>query len=87
MKIERFAGHHQAREALVLSIAGVTTIMLIANLILMIFYCVGAAQKHDGPFASQAWCVSVQHHCHRVALELPNSFRAARSVLSKFYYD
>jgi hypothetical protein len=38
MKIERFAGHHEAREALVLSIAGVTTIMLIANLILMILY-------------------------------------------------
>jgi hypothetical protein len=29
MKIERFAGHHEAREALVLSIAGVTAIMLI----------------------------------------------------------
>jgi hypothetical protein len=38
MKIERFAGHHEAREALVLSIAGVTTIMLIANLILMLLY-------------------------------------------------
>jgi hypothetical protein len=38
MKIERFAGHHEAREALVLSIAGVTAIMLIANLILMILY-------------------------------------------------
>ena len=38
MKAERFAGHHEAREALVLSVAGVTAIMLIANLILMIFY-------------------------------------------------
>ena len=39
MKIERFAGHHhEAREALVLSIAGVTAIMLIANLMLMILY-------------------------------------------------
>jgi hypothetical protein len=38
MKTERFAGHHEAREALLLSIAGVTAIMLIANLILMILY-------------------------------------------------
>jgi hypothetical protein len=29
MKIERFAGHHEAREALVLAVAGVTAIMLI----------------------------------------------------------
>jgi hypothetical protein len=35
MKIERFAGHHEAREALVLSIAGVAAIMLVASLILM----------------------------------------------------
>jgi hypothetical protein len=38
MKIELFAGHHEARQALVLSAAGVTAIMLIANLILMILY-------------------------------------------------
>ena len=38
MKIEPFAGHHEAREALVLSVAGVTAIMLIANLLLLIFY-------------------------------------------------
>ena len=38
MKIERFAGHHEAREALVLSIAGVTAIMLIESLILLILY-------------------------------------------------
>jgi hypothetical protein len=38
MKIERFADHHEAREALVISIAGVTAIMLIANLILLILY-------------------------------------------------
>ena len=35
MKIMRFAGHREARQALVLSVAGVTAIMLIANLILM----------------------------------------------------
>jgi hypothetical protein len=35
MKIERFVGYNEAREALVLSVAGVTAIMLIANLILM----------------------------------------------------
>jgi hypothetical protein len=35
---ERFAAHREAREALVLSVAGVTAIMLIANLILMILY-------------------------------------------------
>jgi hypothetical protein len=38
MKIERFGGHPEAREALVLSVAGVTAIMLIANLVLMILY-------------------------------------------------
>jgi hypothetical protein len=38
MKIERFAGHHDAREALVLAVAGVTAIMLATNLILMILY-------------------------------------------------
>jgi hypothetical protein len=38
MKIERFAGHNEAREALVLSIAGVTAIMLIESLILLIMY-------------------------------------------------
>jgi hypothetical protein len=38
MKIERFAGHHEAKEALVLSVAGVTTIMLIESLILLILY-------------------------------------------------
>jgi hypothetical protein len=38
MKIEPFAGHHEAREALVLSIAGVTVIMLIESLILLILY-------------------------------------------------
>jgi hypothetical protein len=37
MKIERFAGHHEAREALVLSVAGVTAIMLTAYLLLPIF--------------------------------------------------
>ena len=39
IKIERLARHHdEAREALVLAVAGVTSIMLIANLILMILY-------------------------------------------------
>ena len=38
MKVARFAGHHEAREALVLSIAGVTAIMLIESLILLILY-------------------------------------------------
>ena len=38
MKIERFAGHNEARETLVLSIAGVTAIMLIESLILLILY-------------------------------------------------
>jgi hypothetical protein len=38
MKIERVAGHHEAREALVLAVAGVTAIMLATNLILMILY-------------------------------------------------
>ena len=38
IKTERFAGHHEARQALVLSVAGVTAIMLIANLFLLILY-------------------------------------------------
>ena len=38
MKIERFAGHHEVREALVLSVAGVTAIMLIESLILLVWY-------------------------------------------------
>jgi hypothetical protein len=38
MNIERFAGHHEAREALVLSVAGVTAIMLIEGLFLLILY-------------------------------------------------
>jgi hypothetical protein len=38
MKIERFAGHNEMREALVLSVAGVTTVMLIESLILLILY-------------------------------------------------
>jgi hypothetical protein len=36
MKVERFAGHYEAREALVLSVAGVTTIMLIESLVLLL---------------------------------------------------
>jgi hypothetical protein len=39
VKIERFASHHhEVREALVLSVAGVTAIMLIESLILLILY-------------------------------------------------
>ena len=38
MKIERLAGHHEARDALVLSVAGVTAIMLIESLVLLILY-------------------------------------------------
>jgi hypothetical protein len=37
MRIER-AGHNEAREALVLSVAGVTAIMLTAYLLLLILY-------------------------------------------------
>ena len=36
MKVERFAGHYEAREALVLSVACVTTIMLIESLVLLL---------------------------------------------------
>ena len=38
MKAERFAGHREEREALILSVAGMTAIMLIANLILLILH-------------------------------------------------
>jgi hypothetical protein len=36
MKPERFAGHHEAVEALVLSVAGVITVLLIASLMLLL---------------------------------------------------
>jgi uncharacterized membrane protein YhdT len=38
MKTERLAAHHEAREALVLSVASVTAIMLTAYLLLLILY-------------------------------------------------
>jgi len=38
MNVERFAAHREDRKALVLSVAGVTAIMLIGNLILLILY-------------------------------------------------
>jgi hypothetical protein len=38
MKIEHFAGHHEAKDALVFSIAGVTEVMLIESLILLVLY-------------------------------------------------
>jgi len=38
MRTERLASHNEAREALVLSVAGVTGIMLIAYLLLQIMY-------------------------------------------------
>ena len=38
MNIERFAGRDEASEAIVLSVAGVTAIMLFTNLILLMLY-------------------------------------------------
>jgi len=38
IKTERFEGHHEAQEALVLSVASVTAIMLTAYLMLLILY-------------------------------------------------
>jgi len=38
MKTDRYAGHNEAREALLLSVASVTAIMLTAYLILLILY-------------------------------------------------
>jgi len=38
MNTEKFEGHYEASEALALSVAGVTAIMLITNLILLILY-------------------------------------------------
>jgi hypothetical protein len=38
MKTERLASHNEAREALVLSVASVTAIMLTAYLLLLILY-------------------------------------------------
>jgi len=36
MKPERFAGHHEAMEALVLSVAGVMAVLVIASLMLLL---------------------------------------------------
>ena len=36
MKRERFAGHHEAMETLVLSVAGVMAVLLIASLMLLL---------------------------------------------------
>jgi hypothetical protein len=38
MKGERFAGHHEAVEALVLSVAGVMAVLVIASLMLLILH-------------------------------------------------
>jgi hypothetical protein len=38
VEIEKLEGHHEARQALALSVAGVMAIMLITNLILLILY-------------------------------------------------
>ena len=38
IKTEKVLAHHEASQALMLSVAGVTTITLIANLILLILY-------------------------------------------------
>jgi hypothetical protein len=48
MKIERFAGHNEAREALMISVASVTAIMLTAYLILLILYWPLAQTAKDG---------------------------------------
>jgi hypothetical protein len=51
MKIERFAGHHEAREALMLSVAGVTAIMLIdfADLVLSSLLPANRAEDKERP--------------------------------------
>jgi hypothetical protein len=38
MKRERFAGHHEAMETLVLSVAGVMAVLLIASLMLLLIH-------------------------------------------------
>jgi hypothetical protein len=38
MKSERFAGHREAMEALVLSVAGVIAVLLIASLMLLLIH-------------------------------------------------
>ena len=38
MKIARFEGSREAREALTLSVAGVIVIMLVWNLVMLLFY-------------------------------------------------
>ena len=38
MNTKKFERHHEAREALVLPVAGVTAIMLIESLVLLILY-------------------------------------------------
>jgi hypothetical protein len=38
MKLDRFAGHHEAMEALVLSVVGVMAVLVIASLFLVILH-------------------------------------------------
>jgi hypothetical protein len=38
MKPGRFAGHHEAMEALVLSVAGVMAVLVIASLLLLLLH-------------------------------------------------
>ena len=59
MKIERFAGHHEARDALVLSVAGVTAIMLIESLILRNLVLIAPLAQTAKPSAirSQRLCL------------------------------
>jgi hypothetical protein len=45
MKTEGYVGHHEAREALVLSVASVTAIMLTAYLLLLILYWACSKQQ------------------------------------------
>jgi hypothetical protein len=67
IKIERFAGHHEAKEALVLSVVGVTATMLIESLILLILYCVAFTSLDTGKKkATKLLVASVGFWEHRV---------------------
>jgi len=63
MNIERFASHHEARDALVLSVAGVTAIMLIESLILLVWYWALAQTAKPSALRAANGFAFVPHTC------------------------
>jgi hypothetical protein len=73
--IERFFGHHEAREALVLSITGVTAIMLTANLLLLILHETASTKQQSRQ----------RYAARRLRLVFPSLKTDSLSVAYKFF--